>query len=93
MTKVRYALLRISLLQKWRQRNGSEATYRALAKCLYAAGAVDSVHMLCMEFGALASDVPASSAAPGAVPDTSDPNVTVPQQSPRLPAVSVDLQS
>ena len=45
-------LCRVGLIDKWIERNGHTATYLALAKCLYNAGAVDSVDVLCREFGA-----------------------------------------
>ena len=45
-------LARIGLVDKWIERNGHTATYRALAKCLFEAGALDSVDRLCREFGA-----------------------------------------
>ena len=43
---------RIDLLYKWKERNGHDATYHQLAKSLFEAGAIDSVHTLCQELGA-----------------------------------------
>ena len=43
---------RTGLVDKWIERNGHTATYRALARCLFEAGALDSVDRLCREFGA-----------------------------------------
>ena len=48
-------LVRVGLVDKWIERNGRAATYRALAKCLFEAGAVDSVDTLCTQFGATAT--------------------------------------
>ena len=48
-------------MDKWIERNGHTATYRALAKCLFEAGALDSVHRLCREFG--------TTSTPTVVPD------------------------
>ncbi|CAI8011485.1 hypothetical protein GBAR_LOCUS7406 [Geodia barretti] len=49
------------LVDKWIERNGHTATYRALAKCLFEAGALDSVDRLCREFG--------TTSTPTVVPD------------------------
>jgi hypothetical protein len=40
---------KIGLLDKWKERNGPWATYRHLAECLYNAGAIYSVDVLCRE--------------------------------------------
>jgi hypothetical protein len=43
---------KVALVDKWIEKNGHKATYRALAECLFKAGAKDSVDALCKEFGA-----------------------------------------
>ena len=42
----------MGLLDKWVERNGPFATYRQLAECLYEAGAINTLHVLCKELGA-----------------------------------------
>ena len=43
--------IRIALLDKWLERNGPWATYRKLAECLYEAGAIETLQVLCEELG------------------------------------------
>ncbi|CAI8019371.1 Stress-activated protein kinase JNK [Geodia barretti] len=44
-------LQKIALLDKWLERNGPWATYRKLAECLYEAGAIETLQVLCEELG------------------------------------------
>lgn len=50
----------MGLVDKWIERNGHRATYRALAECLFNARAFDSVIKLCEQFGAVISTTSAS---------------------------------
>ena len=43
--------IRIALLQKWLERNGPWATYCKLAECLYEAGYIETLQVLCKELG------------------------------------------
>ena len=40
-------IFRLGLLQRWKEKNGPLATYRALAECLFNGKAIDSVDTLC----------------------------------------------
>ena len=55
---------RIDLLAKWLERNGSLATYRKLAECLYEAGAIETLQVLCEELGGNLQQASASNVVP-----------------------------
>ena len=61
---------RIDLLEKWLERNGPLATYRKLAKCLYEAGAIGTLQVLCKELGRNLLAAAASNVAPNSPPST-----------------------
>ena len=61
---------RIDLLDKWLERNGSLATYHKLAECLYQAGAIETLQVLCKELSENLQPALASNVAPNSPPST-----------------------